>query len=151
MLMIKILRDPILHLIVVCSGIIAIHGYAISSIPERETIVVDDEMAERVVSQIQHKLKRPPTKAEWKELLNREIQEEILHRQSLVQNQGYSGLFAKTRDGKKTPVFYTEQTGQALGLEEFHDLKKQYRIEFKINNLDLYQQLEANFPVAFKK
>jgi hypothetical protein len=151
MLIIKILRDPILHLIVVCSGIIVMHGYAISSVPERETIVVDDEMAERVIIQIQHKLKRPPTEAEWKELLNKEIQEEIFHRQSLVENQGYPGLFTKNRDGEKTPVFYIEQNGQALGPEVFHDIKKQYRIEFKINNLDLYQQLEANFPVAFKK
>jgi hypothetical protein len=151
MLFRKILRDPLVHLLFLCTGIFALHYQAISSVAKKETIVVNDEMAQRVISRFQNQWNRLPTEAEWKELIDAEIREEIYHRQALKKNPGQQNGFFLTRRHEKPDIFYGDQTRQEFIPNVYNELKKQYRVEFKISDRNLNQQLEANFPVAFKK
>jgi len=80
----RLIREPLLHFLVLGAGLFALYAGVNNGAPERDDrIVVDEEQVMRLAEQFQRTWMRPPTRPELEGLAKDFVKEEILYREAL--------------------------------------------------------------------
>lgn len=97
----KIIREPLFHFLLIGAGIFALY-YVVNPVSNnKQTIVIDDEMANRIGNLFQKQWGRLPTDAEWTGLLDQEIRQEVYYRQALKMNLDHNDEIIRRRMNQK--------------------------------------------------
>jgi hypothetical protein len=95
----RILREPLLHFLVLGAGLFLLYGYVGDAVPERaDKILVDEAEIARLSEQFQRTWMRPPTRQELAEDF---VKEEILNREALALGLDKDDLVIRRRMRQK--------------------------------------------------
>ena len=97
----KIIREPLLHFLLIGAIIFALY-YIFNPVSNTiQTIVIDDELVNRVGNLFQKQWGRPPNDSEWSSLIDNEIREEVYYRQALKMNLDHNDELIRRRMNQK--------------------------------------------------
>jgi hypothetical protein len=146
----KILKEPLLHFLLIGALLFLIYGMVNTEKNESE-ISIDDNLVNELVAKWELKRNRQPTLEEMEGLINQYIQQEVLYREALAMNLDHNDEIVKRRlaqkmefisDGlaeslqptKEILVGYYEENKSNYKKDPFYTLKQVYFSEDKRNN-----------------
>ncbi len=97
----KLIREPLFHFLLMGAVIFALY-YATHPVnTTKQTIVIDDDMVNRIGNLFQKQWGRQPSDAEWTSLVDNEIREEVYYRQALKMNLDHNDELIRRRMNQK--------------------------------------------------
>jgi PPIC-type PPIASE domain len=97
----RIIRQPLFHFLLIGAGIFALYYAVHPADNNKQTIVIDDEMVNRIGNLFQKQWSRMPTDSEWTGLLDQEIRQEVYYRQALKMNLDHNDEIIRRRMNQK--------------------------------------------------
>lgn len=139
----KILREPLLHFLVLGAGLFFLFAWTNDDALEApDTIVVDAIRIETLKAQFERTWQRPPTPGELNGLVNAWIREEVLYREGVALGLDQDDPVMRRRVAQKME-FISEELLDAEPAEEeleawFADNVEAYRFEPRLSFRQLY-------------
>jgi parvulin-like peptidyl-prolyl isomerase len=97
----RIIREPLLHFLLIGTGMFIVYYLANPASSSKDTIVIDDELVNRVGMLFEKEWGRPPSDSEWAGLLDSEIRQEVYYRQALKMNLDHNDELIRRRMNQK--------------------------------------------------
>jgi hypothetical protein len=98
----KLLREPLVHFLVLGAGLFLLYGLVADYEPERvDLIVIDEQEISRLSEQFQRTWMRPPQPRELRGLVDDLVKEEILYREALALGLDQDDLVVRRRMRQK--------------------------------------------------
>lgn len=145
-IILKALRDPFLHFLILGAGIFLVYFMVngregVSS----ERIVVDENQALRLAEQFQRTWMRPPTRQELEGLAEDFIREEILYREAQALGLDQNDLIIRRRLRQKMEFLSTDLIEQQAPTEtELRAFLEANRDRFRLPDRFSFQQIYLN-------
>jgi hypothetical protein len=129
----RILREPLLHFLLLGLGLFAYYGRVAPDDDGRRRIVVTQAEVDLLATQFQGTWNRPPSPVELNGLVDSYVRDEILYREGVALGLDRDDAVIKRRVRQKLDVLFEESVAQSPATEA-----------------DLQAYLDAN-PAAFRK
>ena len=97
----KLLREPLVHFLLLGLALFLIHGLVSSKENEGETIIIDDYDVNNIIASWEMQWKRLPTDDELKNLIQQNIKQEIFYQEALKMNLDHNDEIIKRRLSQK--------------------------------------------------
>lgn len=97
----KIIREPLFHFLLIGAAIFLISHLANPVVNNKETIVIDNEMVNRIGKVFERQWGRQPSDSEWTSLIDNEIRQEVYYRQALKMNLDHNDEIIRRRMNQK--------------------------------------------------
>ena len=112
-----LVRDPLLHFLLLGAGLFLLYGAFGNPPSPAEEIVIDRPALERLSQQFQRTWLRPPTEAELRGLADDLVKEEILYREALALGLDRDDLMIRRRMRQKMEFLNTDLVDQVAPTE----------------------------------
>lgn len=132
----KIIREPLFHFLLIGVAIFLIGHMANPVVNNKQTIVIDDEMVNRIGMLFEKQWGRQPSDSEWTSLLDNEIRQEVYYRQALKMNLDHNDEIVRRRMSQKLDFI----SGDLAQLKEPADTALQ---AYYIKHKDKYLQMAS--------
>jgi PPIC-type PPIASE domain len=125
----KIIRQPLFHFLLIGAGIFVFYYLMNPVADKKQTIIIDDDMVNRIGSLFQKQWNRLPTDAEWNSLLDQEIRQEVYYRQALKMNLDHNDELIRRRMNQKLDFITSDlaelKTPSDTALQAFYQQHKE--------------------------
>lgn len=97
----KLLKEPLLHFLLVGLAIFLVYGWVSDESSDENKIVIDDSHLSHLISIWELQWNRPPTEEELQGILEKYLQQEIFYREALKMNLDHNDEVVKRRLAQK--------------------------------------------------
>jgi hypothetical protein len=97
----KLLREPLLHFILIGLGLFLLYGWVSDESKSQDTIYFDDYDMNNIIASWEMQWKRLPTDEELKSLVEQNIRQEIFYQEALKMNLDHNDEIIKRRLAQK--------------------------------------------------
>ncbi|HQR94366.1 MAG TPA: peptidylprolyl isomerase [Sediminibacterium sp.] len=97
----KIIREPLFHFLLIGAVVFVLY-YLFNPVSNtKQSIVIDDELVNRIGNLFEKQWGRQPNDSEWTSLIDNEIREEVYYRQALKMNLDHNDELIRRRMNQK--------------------------------------------------
>ena len=125
----KILKEPLLHFLLIGFGLFFIYGL-VNTKPDQNEIIIDDGLINEIVAKWELQRNRQPTLEELSGLVNEFVEQEVLYQEALEMNLDHNDEIVKRRLSQKMEFI---SDGLAESLQPTEDMLKKYFEDKKDN------------------
>ena len=125
----KLLREPLVHFLLIGLGLFFIYGLG-NTKPDQNEIIIDDGLINEIVAKWELQRNRQPTLEELSGLVNEFIEQEVLYQEALEMNLDHNDEIVKRRLAQKMEFI---SDGLAESLQPTEDILKKYFEDHKDN------------------
>ena len=97
----KILREPLVHFILIGIGLFLLYGWVSDKTDDQDTIYFDDYDMNNIIASWEMQWKRLPTNEELKSLVEQNIRQEVFYQEALKMNLDHNDEIIKRRLAQK--------------------------------------------------
>lgn len=127
----KLLREPLVHFLLIGLGLFFIYGL-VNTKPIQNEIIIDDGLINEIVAKWELQRDRKPTLEELSGLVNEFVEQEVLYQEALSMNLDHNDEIVKRRLAQKMEFI---SDGLAESLQPTEDILKKYFEDNKDNYL----------------
>ena len=125
----KILKEPLLHFLLIGLGLFFIYGL-VNTKPTQSEIIIDEGLINEIVAKWELQRNRKPTLEELTGLVNEFVEQEVLYQEALSMNLDHNDEIVKRRLAQKMEFI---SDGLAESLQPTDDVLKKYFEDNKDN------------------
>ena len=125
----RFLKEPLLHFLLAGAAIFLLYGLLSPGMNAANTITIDDNDMEEVVSKFYAQWDRPPTENELQSILDKRIEQEVFYQEALTINLDHNDEIVKRRLAQKMQFLSNDLA--TMNEPTIDELKKYYDLHFE--------------------